>query len=180
MGGAATPLPSYILGSSSTPADIDGVKLLEIIGLEMDIPVISKQRILLDLPSNIYASVVSAITHPNVTQPVPAYAANVNCPHVLPPIPQIPRCRFRNAPTLMLCRRGLTPAFLAPSPRTAVMSANGETSTVLRGVTHGAVDFLIKPVRLEELKNVWQHVVRRRRDAVRRCCRCRCASKPVL
>ena len=33
---------------------------------------------------------------------------------------------------------------------------------VLRGVTHGAVDFLIKPVRIEELRNVWQHVVRRR------------------
>ena len=48
----------------------------------------------------------------------------------------------------------------------AVMSSNGETSVVLRGVTHGAVDFLIKPVRVEELKNVWQHVVRRRQDQV--------------
>ncbi|KAL6764760.1 hypothetical protein V8C86DRAFT_3128662 [Haematococcus lacustris] len=45
-----------------------------------------------------------------------------------------------------------------------MMSSNGETSTVLRGVTHGAVDFLIKPVRIEELRNLWQHVVRRRRD----------------
>lgn len=43
----------------------------------------------------------------------------------------------------------------------AVMSSNGETSVVLRGVTHGAVDFLIKPVRVEELRNVWQHVIRR-------------------
>ena len=50
-----------------------------------------------------------------------------------------------------------------PHPR-AVMSSNGETTTVLRGVTHGAVDFLIKPVRIEELRNLWQHVVRRRRD----------------
>ena len=33
---------------------------------------------------------------------------------------------------------------------------------VLQGVTHGAVDFLIKPVRQEELRNVWQHVVRRK------------------
>lgn len=49
----------------------------------------------------------------------------------------------------------------------SVMSSNGETNTVLRGVTHGAVDFLIKPVRLEELRNMWQHVVRRRRDLVR-------------
>jgi hypothetical protein len=43
----------------------------------------------------------------------------------------------------------------------AVMSANDEHSTVMRGVTHGACDFLIKPVRIEELKNIWQHVVRR-------------------
>ena len=47
-------------------------------------------------------------------------------------------------------------------PRPAVMSSNGDTNVVLRGVTHGAVDFLIKPVRVEELRNVWQHVVRRR------------------
>lgn len=43
-----------------------------------------------------------------------------------------------------------------------MMSSNGDTSVVLRGVTHGAVDFLIKPVRIEELKNLWQHVVRRK------------------
>jgi two-component response regulator (ARR-B family) len=35
---------------------------------------------------------------------------------------------------------------------------------VLKGVTHGAVDFLIKPVRLAELSNMWQHVVRKRRQ----------------
>ena len=46
----------------------------------------------------------------------------------------------------------------------AVMSANGETSVVLRGITHGAVDYLLKPVRIEELRNIWQHVVRRRRE----------------
>ena len=47
-----------------------------------------------------------------------------------------------------------------------MMSSNGETNVVLRGVTHGAVDFLIKPVRIEELRNAWQHVVRRRRESV--------------
>ena len=46
------------------------------------------------------------------------------------------------------------------------MSSNGETSVVLEGVTHGAVDFLIKPVRVEELRNLWQHVVRRRKEQV--------------
>lgn len=48
------------------------------------------------------------------------------------------------------------------------MSSNSSTDVVLRGVTHGAVDFLIKPVRLEELRNAWQHVVRRKRGKVRR------------
>lgn len=42
------------------------------------------------------------------------------------------------------------------------MSYDGDTHTVLKGVTHGAVDFLIKPVRMEELSNMWQHVVRKR------------------
>jgi len=46
------------------------------------------------------------------------------------------------------------------------MSANGETSVVLRGITHGAVDYLLKPIRIEELRNVWQHVVRRRHGTV--------------
>jgi two-component response regulator (ARR-B family) len=44
-----------------------------------------------------------------------------------------------------------------------VMSSNGEHTTVMRGVTHGACDFLIKPVRIEELRNIWQHVIRRSR-----------------
>ena len=45
-----------------------------------------------------------------------------------------------------------------------MMSSHGGTAAVLRGVTHGAVDYLIKPVRLEELRNLWQHVVRRARE----------------
>ena len=44
------------------------------------------------------------------------------------------------------------------------MSANGDTSVVLRGITAGAVDYLLKPVRIEELRNLWQHVVRRRQE----------------
>ncbi|KAL2630896.1 hypothetical protein R1flu_015582 [Riccia fluitans] len=43
-----------------------------------------------------------------------------------------------------------------------MMSANGETEVVLKGITHGACDYLLKPVRIEELRNIWQHVVRRR------------------
>jgi two-component response regulator (ARR-B family) len=42
-----------------------------------------------------------------------------------------------------------------------MLSANGETQTVMKGITHGACDYLLKPVRLEQLKNIWQHVIRR-------------------
>lgn len=44
----------------------------------------------------------------------------------------------------------------------AVMSADGRTSAVMRGIRHGACDYLIKPIREEELKNIWQHVVRKK------------------
>jgi two-component response regulator ARR-B family len=39
---------------------------------------------------------------------------------------------------------------------------NGETKIVMKGITHGVCDYLLKPVRLEELRNIWQHVVRRK------------------
>lgn len=42
------------------------------------------------------------------------------------------------------------------------MSVNGETKSVMKGITHGACDYLLKPVRIEELRNIWQHVVRRK------------------
>lgn len=42
------------------------------------------------------------------------------------------------------------------------MSADGRTCAVMRGIRHGACDYLIKPIREEELKNIWQHVVRKK------------------
>ncbi|XP_065863777.1 two-component response regulator ARR1-like isoform X2 [Euphorbia lathyris] len=45
-----------------------------------------------------------------------------------------------------------------------MMSADDGKSVVMKGVTHGACDYLIKPVRLEALKNIWQHVVRKKRN----------------
>lgn len=43
-----------------------------------------------------------------------------------------------------------------------VLSGYSDTKLVMKGVTHGACDYLLKPVRIEELKNIWQHVVRRK------------------
>ncbi|XP_042008320.1 two-component response regulator ORR21-like [Salvia splendens] len=45
-----------------------------------------------------------------------------------------------------------------------MMSADGRTNLVMRGVRHGACDYLIKPIRDEELKNIWQHVVRKKQN----------------
>ena len=40
-------------------------------------------------------------------------------------------------------------------------SGTDDRSTVLKGITHGARDYLLKPVRIQEIKNIWQHVVRK-------------------
>ncbi|KAK4794794.1 hypothetical protein SAY86_012788 [Trapa natans] len=45
-----------------------------------------------------------------------------------------------------------------------MMSADDGKQVVMKGVTHGACDYLIKPIRIEELKNIWQHVVRKRKN----------------
>ncbi|PIN26394.1 hypothetical protein CDL12_00853 [Handroanthus impetiginosus] len=47
------------------------------------------------------------------------------------------------------------------------MSVDGETSRVMKGVQHGACDYLLKPIRMKELKNIWQHVFRKRIHEVR-------------
>ncbi|XP_074585875.1 two-component response regulator ORR21-like isoform X2 [Curcuma longa] len=43
-----------------------------------------------------------------------------------------------------------------------MMSGDTRFDVVMKGVSHGACDFLSKPVRKEELQNIWQHVVRRK------------------
>ncbi|CAI8610714.1 unnamed protein product [Vicia faba] len=45
-----------------------------------------------------------------------------------------------------------------------MMSADDGKNVVMKGVTHGACDYLIKPVRMEALKNIWQHVVRKKKN----------------
>eukprot|EP00252_Welwitschia_mirabilis_P023400 TRINITY_DN6598_c2_g1_i1.p1 TRINITY_DN6598_c2_g1~~TRINITY_DN6598_c2_g1_i1.p1 ORF type:complete len:232 (+),score=30.32 TRINITY_DN6598_c2_g1_i1:32-697(+) len=45
-----------------------------------------------------------------------------------------------------------------------MMSEDGGTSTVMKGIRHGACYYLIKPIRIEELQNIWQHVVRKKHN----------------
>ncbi|KAL5772855.1 hypothetical protein ACOSP7_012460 [Xanthoceras sorbifolium] len=44
-----------------------------------------------------------------------------------------------------------------------MLSAYSDTKLVMKGITHGACDYLLKPVRIEELKNIWQHVIRKKK-----------------
>ncbi|KAL1548148.1 two-component response regulator ARR2-like [Salvia divinorum] len=48
-----------------------------------------------------------------------------------------------------------------------MMSADDSKQVVMKGVTHGACDYLIKPVRIEALKNIWQHVVRKKQHELK-------------
>ncbi|CAJ1935607.1 unnamed protein product [Sphenostylis stenocarpa] len=48
-----------------------------------------------------------------------------------------------------------------------MMSVDGETSRVMKGVQHGACDYLLKPIRMKELRNIWQHVFRKRMHEAR-------------
>lgn len=41
------------------------------------------------------------------------------------------------------------------------MSVDDKRENVMKGVMHGARDYLVKPIRILELQNIWQHVLRK-------------------
>jgi two-component response regulator (ARR-B family) len=41
-----------------------------------------------------------------------------------------------------------------------------EKNTVYKGIAHGACDYLVKPVCIKQLRNIWQHVVRKNLGAM--------------
>ena len=43
----------------------------------------------------------------------------------------------------------------------SVLSAHSDYDSVMKGIIHGACDYLVKPVSLKELRNIWQHVVKK-------------------
>lgn len=42
------------------------------------------------------------------------------------------------------------------------MSSDDETEVVMKGIRQGACDYFLKPINLQRLRTIWQHVVRRR------------------
>lgn len=45
-----------------------------------------------------------------------------------------------------------------------VVSANDDQANIWRAITNGARDYLLKPVRLQQIRNIWQHVFRKNID----------------
>ncbi|CAK7337606.1 unnamed protein product [Dovyalis caffra] len=43
-----------------------------------------------------------------------------------------------------------------------MVSADDSKSSIMKGIRHGARDYLLKPVRIHEIQNIWQHVIRKR------------------
>lgn len=42
-----------------------------------------------------------------------------------------------------------------------MLSAHSDYDSVMKGIIHGACDYLVKPVGLKELQNIWHHVVKK-------------------
>lgn len=42
-----------------------------------------------------------------------------------------------------------------------MLSAHSDHDSVMKGIIHGACDYLVKPVGLKELQNIWHHVVKK-------------------
>jgi len=49
----------------------------------------------------------------------------------------------------------------------SVFSANDDPNLVMKGIEHGACDYLLKPVRLKEVQIIWQHVIRKKKTSKR-------------
>ncbi|XP_039841898.1 two-component response regulator ORR25-like [Panicum virgatum] len=45
-----------------------------------------------------------------------------------------------------------------------MLSANDEMETIMKGIMHGACDYLVKPASIEQLRNIWTHVVKKNRS----------------
>ncbi|KAL1353299.1 hypothetical protein AAHE18_06G228600 [Arachis hypogaea] len=45
-----------------------------------------------------------------------------------------------------------------------MLSVDDDPRVMMKGIMHGACFYLVKPVRIEELKNIWQHVIRRNKN----------------
>ncbi|KAI3903217.1 hypothetical protein MKW98_031871 [Papaver atlanticum] len=47
-----------------------------------------------------------------------------------------------------------------------MMSSSNDYETVMKGVKHGACDYIVKPASLKEIQNIYQHVLRKNKSSV--------------
>ncbi|KAL6339625.1 hypothetical protein AAG906_034710 [Vitis piasezkii] len=48
-----------------------------------------------------------------------------------------------------------------------MMSSDEKRETIMKGIIHGACDYWVKPVRMDAIQLVWQHVIRKRRNELK-------------
>ncbi|XP_062227690.1 two-component response regulator ORR24-like isoform X2 [Phragmites australis] len=53
-----------------------------------------------------------------------------------------------------------------------MLSGNDEKETMMKGIKHGACNYLVKPVLLEQIRNLWVHVVKKSTPDPRNCISC--------
>lgn len=44
-----------------------------------------------------------------------------------------------------------------------MVSIDSDPKLIMKSIAYGACDYLVKPIRIEELRNIWQHVFRRKK-----------------
>ena len=125
-----------LLTSDVNMPDMDGLKLLELVGLQMGLPVISKLKHLY----SVFTFIQLEFNQTNLFKFDFFY--NFLLSH---------NDGINLNSYIFVCN--------------VVLSAYNNKERVMRGVIQGACEYLTKPVRIEELQNIWQHVLRRRIDS---------------
>ncbi|KAG5552245.1 hypothetical protein RHGRI_010359 [Rhododendron griersonianum] len=137
--------------------DMDGFKFLEDFGLEMDLLIISKP--LVSVSSGCLCIPPDSL----------AFQWNGHAPKCAKDITVCPVILLENEKRISITgehHSSFTAMYqtLTISEGISNTTPKDSKNVVMKGVTHGGCDYFIKPVRIEALRNIWQHVVWKRKD----------------
>ncbi|KAF7025888.1 hypothetical protein CFC21_038039 [Triticum aestivum] len=133
--------------------DMDGFKLLELIRLEMNLPVISTLTALNPKLMASYPAIrpigwrVGRESGGGVTHELVGDILSVSSPNQWHPIQPSVRSDGEWGGR-------------AEVERHMMLSVDCDKKVVMKGIEQGASEFMVKPVHTHELKNIWQHVQR--------------------
>ncbi|XP_058219276.1 two-component response regulator-like APRR9 [Rhododendron vialii] len=137
--------------------DMDGFKLLEDVGLEMDLPIVMRGYL---IPKMRYSTRFLSLPmeRPCTHAPKCAKDTTVRPVILLENEKRISTTREHHSSfTAMYQTLTISEGISNTTPKDS-------KNVVMKGVTHGGCDYFVKPVRIETLRNIWQHVVWKRKD----------------